>query len=204
MKRVKRWAILALIFGFPLMSGWYLSCADDHEHEEKEWYNKILDRDDDDDHNHEHHGEHHENDPDEERVSPVNNSTYKEECGGCHFAYPPALLPSASWIKILNSLNNHFGEEIEIDPDSKKLILDYLKRNSAENSRAELAVKIVRSLGKRAPLRITDIPCIRKEHHDLPPNVLERESIGSLSNCIACHKRAEEGIFEDDYVSIPR
>jgi len=53
-------------------------------------------------------------------------------------------------------------------------------------------------------MRITDTPYIREKHHDLNPEVLERESIGSLSNCIACHTTAEEGIYEDDNVKIPR
>ena len=32
----------------------------------------------------------------------------------------------------------------------------------------------------------------------------KRESIGSLSNCLACHITAEEGIYEDDNVKIPK
>jgi len=42
-------------------------------------------------------------------------------------------LPSASWIKILANLDDHFGETVELD-DSKKVISDYLKINSAENT----------------------------------------------------------------------
>ena len=35
-------------------------------------------------------------------------------------------------------------------------------------------------------------------------NVLTHESIGSLSNCGACHTGAEKGIYDDDSVTIPR
>ena len=66
-------------------------------------------------------------------LKPVTNQTYKETCGECHFAYQSELLPSASWVKILNQLDDHFGEEIETDPDKIKSISDYLKANGAEN-----------------------------------------------------------------------
>jgi hypothetical protein len=62
----------------------------------------------------------------------------------------------------------------------------------------------MRSLGGLTPLRITEIPYIREKHHEVSPNVLKRQSIGSLSNCSACHTTAERGIFEDDYVVIPK
>ena len=47
----------------------------------------------------------------------MTNQTYKETCAECHFAYQPELLPSVSWLKILNQLDDHFGEEVEADPD---------------------------------------------------------------------------------------
>jgi len=56
-------------------------------------------------------------------LKPVTNQTYKESCGECHFAYQPELLPSASWLKILNQLDDHFGEEVEADPDMIKTII---------------------------------------------------------------------------------
>lgn len=138
-----------------------------------------------------------------EHLKPVTNQTYKETCGECHFAYQPELLPSESWLKILNQLDNHFGEGIETDPDTIKNISDYLTTNGAENSSAERSVKIMRCLGGQVPIRITDIPYIRKKHHELDPAIFKRKSIGSLSNCIACHLTAENGIYDDDDVKIP-
>ena len=110
---------------------------------------------------------------------------------------------STSWLKILNQLDNHFGEEIETDLATIKNISDYLTTNGAENSSAERSVKIMRCLGNETPIRITDIPYIRKKHHELDPTIFKRKSIGSLSNCIACHTTAEKGIYDDDDVKIP-
>ena len=210
MNRKTKWIIFLSAFCIVLNGSWHLALADDDDHKEKSWYHKIFDWDDDDDHddNHKHRKRnrksHRDNDHDGRYLKPVNNPTYKEECGVCHFVYQPELLPEASWMKILTNLDDHFGESIELDDDSRKAISDYLKSNSAEYSSAKRAVKIMRSLGNQVPLRITDIPYIREKHHEISPNVFKRESIGSLSNCSVCHMTAENGIYEDDNVKIPK
>ena len=137
-------------------------------------------------------------------LKPVTNQAYKETCGECHFAYQPELLPFASWLKILSQLDDHFGEEVEADPDTITNISEYLKTNGAEKSSAKQSKKIMGSLGSQVPLRITDIPYIRRKHHELNPAVFKRESIGSLANCTACHTTAEKGIYDDDDVKIPK
>jgi len=113
-------------------------------------------------------------------------------------------LPSGSWEKVLAGLEDHFGEMLDLDPGARKIVTEYLKANAAEHSSAKRAVKIMRSLRNRTPLRITEIPYIREKHDEVSPKVLKRESIGSLSNCPACHTTAERGIYEDDYVATPR
>jgi cytochrome c553 len=134
----------------------------------------------------------------------VSNPAYKENCGACHFAYPPELLPSGSWSKILAALPDHFGESVEVDPEAGKTIGEYLRAESAESSSAATALKIMKSIRNQTPQRITEIPYIQKMHHEVNQNVFKRESIGSLSNCAACHTTVENGIFDDDYVKIPK
>ena len=189
----------------------FLSYAHDDDSEKKR-YHKISDRDDNSSDDDSDRGGHRKRKRERRRkhdhrkshIKPVNNSVYKEECGGCHFAYQPELLPGASWMKIMADLDNHFEEPVELDDDLKKIISDYLKSNSAEFSSAKRAVKILRSLGNQAPMRITDTPYIREKHHEVKPEVFKRESVGSRSNCIACHTTAEQGIYEDDNVKIPK
>jgi hypothetical protein len=82
---------------------------------------------------------------------------------------------------------------------------DFMRFGSSLRAIASKSIRqIMRSLGNQVPLRITDIAYIRKKHHEISPNVLKRESIGSLSNCFACHTTAENGIYEDDNVNIPK
>ena len=133
----------------------------------------------------------------------VDNTTYKDECGACHFTYQPGLLPYGSWEKILAALDDHNGESLDISPESKVMIAEYLKTNAAEHSSAKRSVKILKSLKGQTPLRITETPYIQKKHDDIKPDVFKRESIGFRSNCPACHTTAKDGIFKERYVKIP-
>jgi cytochrome c551/c552 len=136
-------------------------------------------------------------------LTPVTNPTYKDSCGACHFAYQPGLLPSASWKRIVEGLADHFGESFELDQVTKNAISSYLGPNASEHSNSKVAVKIMKSLRGQVPMRITGIPYIKEKHHRIPAATLKRDSIGSTSNCVACHRRAEDGIYDDDYVAIP-
>jgi len=189
MNRIQKWTIFGMAVLLMTNGGLYIALADGDGHKERKRYQKRYRND--------------AKNYKKRYLTPVNNPTYIEECGGCHFTYQPELLPSGSWDKILVGLEDHYGEAIELDPKSKKEIAEYLKANAAEYSSAKRAVKIMRSLGDRTPLRITQIPYIQEKHHEVPPKVLERDSIGSLSNCSACHTTAKKGIYEDDYVVIP-
>jgi hypothetical protein len=138
------------------------------------------------------------------QLQSVTNPTYKETCGGCHFAYQPELLPTASWAKLLSGFDDHFGQTLDIDSETLATLTDYLGVNGADKSSSKRAAKIMRSIGGGVPIRITDVPYIREKHHEISSDILSRKSIGSLSNCSACHKTAENGVYDDDFVEIPK
>jgi cytochrome c553 len=146
------------------------------------------------------HGESHYNG--EKKLKLVSNATYADQCGACHFAYQAELLPAVSWKKILEGAEDHFGEAVTLDDGTKLEISNYLMSNAADKSFAKLAWKIMRCLQGLAPVRITDIPCIRKEHQEINPQTFKRPSVGSLSSCVACHRTAANGVYDDD-VTIP-
>lgn len=190
MNRIHKWIVFLLAFLLTANGVFYTAFADHDDHKKKNRYQKRERR----------HSEHN----GKRNLAIVNNPTYTENCGACHFAYQPGLLPSGSWDNILNSLVDHFGEEIDLDPESNKIILEYLKTNAANYSSAKLSGKIMKSLRNQTPSRITQISYIQRKHHEIQLNVFKRESIGSLSNCLACHTTAEKGIYDDDNVTIPR
>ena len=213
MSKIPKWIICLVSFLLITNAAFYSVLADGERHTERKWYQKDFDREDDEKEDHDREEKkrqyrkrfRNDSNHDGKRfIAPVNNPIFKEACGACHFAYQPELLPFSSWDKILAGLEDHFGEVVELDLESKKFIAEYLKANAADHSTAKRAVKIMRSIGKRTPLRITQIPYIQEKHHEIPAEVLNRESVGSLSNCSACHVSAENGIYEDDYVKIPQ
>ena len=159
----------------------------------------------DDDKRHQHReGKHKENNHrGDKNLKPVSSAAYADSCAACHFGYQPELLPAASWKKILEGTDDHFGGTVALDEGARLEISGYLASNAADKSSAKLAGKILSCLGGMAPLRITDIPYIRKEHYEITPQTIQRKSVGSLSNCIACHRTAENGVYDDDQISIP-
>jgi hypothetical protein len=188
--QIHKWILFLLTFLVTANGVFYPAFADHDDHKERQRYQKRERR----------HSEHN----GKRNLAIVNNSMYMENCGACHFAYQPELLPSGSWEKILNNLADHFGEDIDLDDESRKIIAEYLKANAADYSPAKLSAKIMKKIGNQTPLRITQILYIQRKHHELQPSVFKRKSIGSLSNCLACHTTAENGIYDDDNVTIPR
>ncbi|MCF8041729.1 MAG: diheme cytochrome c [Desulfarculaceae bacterium] len=142
----------------------------------------------------------------EYQVPTVNNPLYKEQCGACHMAYQPALLPAASWGRILALLPEHFGDQVDLSPQDRAALNAYLTTNAAESCGCKISRKILKSLGGGVPLRISQLPYILHKHEDddIPAGAFERKSVGSRGNCRACHPTAEQGQYDDDLVHIPR
>lgn len=137
-------------------------------------------------------------------VAPVNNELYLNECGSCHFAYQPGLLPARSWRKLMGSLADHFGENAELDSETQKQLTDYLTMHAAETSNTRRSAKILRSLGKETPLRITEVPYIHYKHREIPMRLIrDNAKVRSLSNCAACHTRADSGSYAEREIVIP-
>ncbi len=138
-------------------------------------------------------------------VAPVDNALYDKECGACHFAYQPGLLPARSWKRLMAGLEDHFGENAEMDEADVKAITEYLVKHSADKSDYKRSRKMARSIPAAAtPLRITEVPYFRHEHEEIPDRVVRGNAkVGSLANCDACHARVKAGSFDEDEIEIP-
>jgi len=175
------------------------------------WFSSLFEDDDDDDDDE--HGERRRSSgkqgskmsPDLASISAA-PPEFEIECGSCHMAYQPELLPAVSWEKIMSGLEDHFGEDAAIDAQTQQLITSHLVRFSAEKSDSRLSRrKIMRSLGNKVYLRISEIPKLKREHSEhISTSVLKRPAIRSIANCAACHIPAVQGEYDEDYVRIPR
>jgi len=133
----------------------------------------------------------------------VSNKTYSDNCGACHFLYQPGLLPYKSWEKIIDTPGGHAGGELTINNSLKNEIKKFMLNNSAEKSTWKKSRKIADSINNDTPVRISEIPYIKRKHWGVRDKIFKREAIGSRGNCIACHRSAANGVYDEDDVAIP-
>jgi len=139
-------------------------------------------------------------------VAAVNNKAYADECSSCHYAYPPGLLPEASWRKLLAplALSDHFGENIEMKEAVRVEVLDYAVKHAADQAAEKRSRKIMSSLGTAAPLRISEVSYIKRKHSEIPEQLIKGNAkVNSLAQCDTCHTDAKNGNLDDDTVVIP-
>ncbi|MDH4249357.1 MAG: diheme cytochrome c, partial [Deltaproteobacteria bacterium] len=140
-------------------------------------------------------------------VARVDNPVYAEECGACHLAYPPGLLPGRSWAKLMEAqaLEDHFGDDATLDEATRTALAAYLAGASADESWRKRAIKVRQSIPDgEAPLRISEVPYIKRAHRELDAEAVKaNDNIKSFAQCNRCHRRAERGVFDDDTVKIP-
>lgn len=138
-------------------------------------------------------------------VAPVTDPSYAAECGACHFAYPPGLLPARSWKKLMAGLDDHFGENAQLSPGDRKAITEYLVYNAADHGPGKRSAKIARSIGPdETPIRISETPYIAREHREIPARLVTgNPRVGSLANCNACHTQAAKGSFDEREIHLP-
>ena len=138
-------------------------------------------------------------------VAAVSNPLYKAECSSCHMAYPPGLLTSASWSKIMAGLDNHFGENAELDAETQKILTEFLIDNSADQSDNRRSREFSSAVqASDPPLRITETAFFKRKHHELPARLVSgNPEVGSFSQCNVCHKQAEQGRFNEHDIRIP-
>jgi len=136
-------------------------------------------------------------------VAPVDFALYQNECGACHMAYQPGLLPALSWERIMAGLDNHFGENAELAPQERNAILGYLLNNAAGRSNYRVSNKLMRNV-RGVPLRISELPYFVHEHREIPARLVRgNPKVRSFSNCDACHTGAVRGSYNEHQIHIP-
>ena len=134
-------------------------------------------------------------------VFDLTNPLYREECGSCHVAYPPLLLPKGSWQAIMAGLDQHFGTDATVDASAAKEIQGYLEANAG---RRQSGVDHLRRARGKPPLRITETPWFRDEHDEVPASTWNSPAVKSAANCGACHTHADDGDYSEGTLRVPR
>lgn len=129
---------------------------------------------------------------------PVADPVVQEECGSCHLAYAPSMLPARSWQRMMGDLKNHFGDDASLDPALAAKISAYLAANAADTGGARYGEKLTRGLpANGTPLRITELPKWVREHRKVPDWEWRHKDVRTKANCAACHTAADRGYYND-------
>jgi len=124
------------------------------------------------------------------------NPLYQQECGSCHVPYPPRLLDESSWRKLMDGLDKHFGSDASLDAASRSAIEAHVLANASRRERL--------GVDGKPTLRITQTAWYQRKHDEIGSAVWQRPSIKTAANCAACHREAEQGIFNEHQVRIPK
>lgn len=124
------------------------------------------------------------------RLPAIDQPSWRNECGACHTAFHPGLLPAASWEKIMSGLDRHFGSDASLSAKDQASIRQFLVSNAASRG------KFARDSGTR----ISEAGWFVHEHG----RVLSRSGVKSAAQCSACHPDADRGDFNEHAIRLPR
>lgn len=119
---------------------------------------------------------------------------HQQECAACHVAYAPTLLPAESWQRLMRGLPNHFGTDASLDAASVKQISAWLTQHAATGKGRQVAPP---------EDRITRSAWFQREHHEISPRTWQLPKVKGATNCLACHARANQGVFDEHEIRIP-
>lgn len=119
---------------------------------------------------------------------------YLQECGSCHVAYPPGMLPARSWQRLMTGLDRHYGSDASLDPATVQQLAGWLQQHAGTYKR----------VAEEPPQdRLTRSVWFQRKHREIDPAVWRLASVKSAANCAACHTGAEQGRFDDDELRFP-
>jgi cytochrome b len=128
-------------------------------------------------------------------------SRWTKECGSCHLAYSPALLPARSWERMMDEQAEHFGEDLSLSPDVSKALLD---EAHAHRISTWAAWKLMHSAPPgESPQRITELRFWRRAHEDLPDSAFKPPVSQGRHDCESCHLDAASVIFHPRMIQRP-
>jgi hypothetical protein len=132
------------------------------------------------------------------------NTVWRDECGECHMAYHPSLLPQRSWQLMMAGQEDHFGDDLALDEDVTAEVTEFLVANAAERLLIEPSWRILHSIpDNETPLRITETSYWKNKHDDIAQRYWDSDKVKDKGNCGACHLDADAGTYEDAAMRLP-
>jgi mono/diheme cytochrome c family protein len=121
-------------------------------------------------------------------------STYQEECGSCHTAYPARFLKPADWTAVLGNLDRHYGTDATLDSAAVGAVARHLGVGAPP---AQVS-------STTALPRITRSGWFVREHDEISAATFKSPAVRSAANCSACHSGADRGDFDEHSIRMPQ
>lgn len=118
---------------------------------------------------------------------------YVQECAACHVAYPPQMLPAASWMRLMGGLDKHFGTDASLDARDIQQLGRWLQDNADRRQAASTVPED----------RITRTARFERKHRHIEPSTWRLPSVRSAANCMACHTGADRGQYSEHALRMP-
>ena len=95
----------------------------------------------------------------------------------------------------MNQLGSHYGTDASLDAATAKQLESWLSANAGSGKRV---------LEEPPQDRITRSAWFIRQHDEVSAASWKLPAVKGASNCIACHKGANQGDFNEHQVLIPR
>jgi len=118
---------------------------------------------------------------------------YAQECAACHVAYPPQMLPAASWARLMGGLDKHFGTDASLDAKDVQQLGRWLQENADRHPATPAPPED----------RITRTARFGRKHRQIEPATWRLPSVRSAANCMACHTGADNGQYSEHALRMP-
>ncbi len=119
---------------------------------------------------------------------------YVQECGSCHVAFPPGLLPASSWQHLMAGLKSHYGSDASLDAAGRQTLTNWLSAHAGSGKRA----------AEPPPEdRITQGAWFVREHREVRVS-FGSARVKSAADCAACHTKAVDGSYREREIQLPR
>lgn len=126
--------------------------------------------------------------------TPTAPAAYAQECASCHLAFAPGFLPAASWKRLMDGLEKHYGTDASVPAATAQELSRWLQANAGTYKR----------VNEEPPQdRITRSAWFDRKHRRFDAAAWRHAAVKSPVNCVACHTGAEQGDFDDDSVRLP-
>lgn len=119
---------------------------------------------------------------------------YVQECASCHVAYPPGMLPAASWARLMGGLQHHFGTDASFDPQEVQRLNQWLQSHADQRRQASTPPP---------EDRITRTAWFERKHRQIEAATWRLPSVRSAANCMACHSTADQGRYSEHALRQP-